>query len=276
MKQLHIQLKSFSEPSTHWLGFNMEDPVLGKNKPLRRAISYAFDRKKHIDLFFNGRWLVAHGFIPPLMESYNPKIKEYGYAEYNPQKAKELLKEARIIAGGEIPLLKIANPGTDSFARQMGQFIKRNLTDIGLNVEIEYMDWPTFQQKTNTKSAQMFVYGGVASIPDAEDFMGLFYSKYHAPGLNKFNYTNPEFDRLYEKISTMDTGPERTELYRKMELIVLEDCPAAFIDHRVRYILHHDWYKNYKPNVFQYGVAKYRRIDFEKRAGYKELSKNVK
>jgi ABC-type transport system substrate-binding protein len=71
-------------------------------------------------------------------------------------------------------------------------------------------------------------------------------------------------------------SPERVELYRKMELIVLEDCPAAFLNHRVAYVLHHDWYKNYKPHAFAYGLSKYRRIDLAKREAYKELLKKVK
>jgi len=58
--------------------------------------------------------------------------------------------------------------------------------------------------------------------------------------------------------------------------MILEDCPAAFINHRVAYVLHHSWYKNYKPHVFAYGLGKYRRIDMEKRAAYDELLKKVK
>ena len=104
----------------------------------------------------------------------------------------------------------------------------------------------------------------------------MFCSKYWAPGSNKFNYRNEEYDRLYEKVSVMFESPERVELYRKMELIVLEDCPAAFLNHRVAYVLHHDWYKNYKPHAFAYGLSKYRRIDLAKREAYKELLKKVK
>jgi len=69
---------------------------------------------------------------------------------------------------------------------------------------------------------------------------------------------------------------ERTELYHKMEQIVLEDCPTAFLNHRVAYAHHHDWYKNYKPNVFTQGLSRYRRIDMKKRAAYKELLKKIK
>ncbi len=276
MKNLHIGLKSFKDPSTFWLGFNMEDAVVGKNKPLRRALSYAVNREKFIELFFNGRHDIAHGFIPPLMASYNSSLKEKGYSAYDPNRARELLKEAEKVHGGKLPVLKIAIPGVDSFSRQMGQFLRSLFDDVGLELEIEYMDWPTYQEKTNTRSAQIFFSGVSASIPDAEDFLGLFYSRNWAPGSNKFNYKNEEFDRLYDKISVMDESPHRSEIYRQMELIVLEDCPAVFINHRVAYVLLHEWYKNYKPHVFQYGVAKYRRIDMENRRAYKDLLKKVK
>ena len=276
MKQRNIHLKTFVDPSTFWLGFNMQDPVLGGNKPLRRAISYAIDRQKFIELFTNNRDNIAHGFVAPLMDSYDPQIERYGYAEYNPEKAKQLLKEAREIYGGELPVLKIAMPGTGTWGRQFGQFLKRHLNAAGLEVEVEYMDWPTYQQKLNTKSAQMFASGVRASISDAEDFLGLFYGRNWAPGSNKFNYSNHKFDKLYEKATVMNDSPERIRLYRKMEIIVLEDCPAAFLNHRVSYALHHDWYKNYKPHVFQYGLAKYRRIDMEKRKAYMQLLKKLK
>jgi ABC-type transport system substrate-binding protein len=62
---------------------------------------------------------------------------------------------------------------------------------------------------------------------------------------------------------------ERTELYRKAQRIVMEDCPAVFLLHGVAYTLHHDWVKNYKPNTFQYGLSKFRRIDVEQRKAYK-------
>jgi len=276
MKQRNIRLKTFLDPSTFWVGFNMQDAVLGKNKPLRRAISLAINREKFIELFFNNRHLIAHGFIPPLMNSYNPDIKRYGYAKYDPEEARELLKEAVELHGGELPELKIAMPGVSTWDRQFGQFLKRCLNAVDIEVEVQYMDRPTYQEKLNTKSAQMFASGGSASIPDAEDFLGLFYSKNWSPGSNKFNYSNAEFDRLYEKISVMSDSPGRVELYRKMELIVLEDCPAAFLNHRVAFVLHHDWYKNYKPHAFAYGLSKYRRIDMKKRAAYKELLKRIK
>jgi ABC-type transport system substrate-binding protein len=276
MKQLGIRLETFLDPSTFWVGFNMQDPILGKNKALRRAISYSIDREKFIEIFFNGRDLVAHGLVPPLLDSYDPNIKEKGFARYDLEQAKSLLREAEKIYGGKLPALKMAIPGTDTFGHQLGEFLRRSINAAGIEVNVEYMDWPTYLQKINTRSVQMFCSGASASTPDAQDFLASFYTKYWAPGSNNFNYSNPEFDKLYERIEVMSESPERCELYRQMEIMVLEDCPAAFLNHRVAYALVHDWYKNYKPHAFAYGLSKYRRIDLAQRAAYKELLKQVK
>ena len=167
-------------------------------------------------------------------------------------------------------------PGTDVVFRQHGDFLKRCFKDAGLDVEIDYMDWPTFQNKVKTKSIQIFALGWVADYPDAENFLQLFYSKNISPGSNNFNYSNPEFDRIYEKAAVVPDSPERDALYRKAEEIVIKDCPAIFLMHGVAYILAHDWLYNTKPHVFEYGLVKYRRVDATRRAGYGELLRTLK
>lgn len=273
MQKRHIHLRVFRDPSTYWIGFNMEDELLGANKPLRQAISCAVDRKKYIELFTNNRGEVASGFIPPLMKSYNPQIKEMAETAYDSERARQLIKQAEQIHGGKLPQLTLAMPGTDVVFRQRGEFLNRCFKTVGLDVEIDYMDWPTFQNKVKTKSAQMFSLGWIADYPDTENFLQLFYSKNASPGPNNFNYFNPEFDRIYEQITVMPDSPERTSLYRKAEQVVVRDCPAVFLMHGVAYVLHHDWLKNYKPHAFGYGLSKYRRIDNTRRAAYRELLK---
>jgi len=273
MQKLNIHLCVFRDPSTYWLGFNMEDKVLGKNKALREAISCAVDREKYIELFTNNRGEVAYGFIPPLMKSYDPQIKKVVKVGYNPKRARQLVKQAEKIYGGKLPKLILSMPGTDVVFRQQGEFFKRCFKKVGLDVEIDYSDWPTFQNRIKTKSAQMFSLGWIADYPDAENFLQLFYSKNASPGPNNFNYSNPEFDKIYEQVAVMPDTPERTALYRKAERIIVEDCPAVFLMHGVAYMLYHDWVHNYKPHAFGYGLSKYRRIDMVQRSAYKKLLK---
>lgn len=277
MKERNIKLATFQEPDTFWVGFNMEDPVLGKNKPLRLAISCAIDRQKWIELFFNGRGDVAYGFIPPIMPGYDPNIKTFSKTEYNPEKAKVFLRQAKELHGGELPILKLSMPGTDTTYRQMGQFLQTAMLNIGLQVEAEYLDWPSYLEKLRTKGVQMYSSGWVADYPDVENFLQVFYSK-TSPWPNSSNYCNAEFDRIYEMASVMPDSNERTELYRQAERIVAEDAPCAFMFHRVFYVMHHEWIENFKPNAYKsdsfgYGLSKYYRIDAAKRVAYQKKYK---
>jgi ABC-type transport system substrate-binding protein len=277
MKERNIKLTTFQEADTFSVGFNMEDPVLGKNKPLRLAISCAFDREKWIELFYNGRGDVAYGFIPPCMAGYDPNIRQISKTEYNPEKARQYVKQAESLNGGPLPVFKLTMQGTETTYRQMGQFLKRALEEIGLNVEVEYLDWPTYLEKLRTKSVQIFQEGWIADYPDVENFLQIFYTK-SSPWPNSFNYSNPEFDKILEEAAILPDCPQRTELYRKAERIVVEDAPCAFLYHRIFFVMYHDWITNlkpnaYKPDCFGFGFSKYYRVDVAKRAEYQKKYK---
>jgi ABC-type transport system substrate-binding protein len=277
MKQRGMKLELFDEPSTFWLAMNMTDPILGPNKPLRLAISYALDRQHYIDLLWNGRCHPAYGFIPPPMKAYDPSIQETSPSHYDVEKAKSFLREAEKLYGGKIPKLRLTLGGVDNFYRQSGQFFKRNLDDIGLDVTIELYDWPTFLDKLRNGTLQMYFSGWMADYPDAESFLTCFYSP-NAPWPNSSQYHNPEFDALYERVSVMADSPERTELYRQAQQIVIRDMPCAFTYHRVGYIIHHGWLSNIKPDGYKaettgFGYLKYYKVDTAKRDEYRKRFK---
>jgi ABC-type transport system substrate-binding protein len=272
MKKRNIKLATLLEADTFYISFNMEHPILGKNKPLRLAISCAFDRDKWIELFFNGRGDVSYGFIPPCMPGYDSNIRQVSKTEYNPEKARKLLAEAEKLNGGPLPEFKLTMQGTDTTFRQMGQFLKRSLEEIGLKIEAEYLDYPTYLEKLRTKGMEIFQCGWIADYPDVESFLQTFYSK-RAPWPNDTCYSSPEYDAVFEQAARMPDCPERTELYRKAERIVVEDAPCAFLYHRIFYVMYHDWVTNlkvnaYRPDCFGYGFSKYYRLDVAKRDEY--------
>jgi ABC-type transport system substrate-binding protein len=270
-----IKLVIYEDPSVFWLGFNMQDPVLGKNKPLRMAISRAIDRQTMIDLFFNGVHQIAHGVIYPQLPEYNPENSKLGYSKYDPAEAKALVQEAIKVHGGPIPPLTLYNPGTGVIDRQTGQFLQKYFEQVGLTLQVEYMDWPTYLENINKGKHQLFFSGVGASIPDALGSLELFGTKYMGYGGNHFFYSNPEYDALLAEAEVAFPGPKRTELFRKMERMILDEYVAVWINHRTSTVLRHSWFLNYKPNVFTYNSPKYWKIDVEKRNEYKDLLKEL-
>lgn len=269
-KELTPELKSkgirlIKEPSldiTH-TSFNMTDPLVGKNKFLRQAISMAVNYQEEIELFYNGRAISAQGPIPPGLAGYDEKLRN-PYKEFSIEKAKELLKKAGFPEGKGLPPLEFLSLA-DSTTRQMTEYFQKSLSAIGIQLKVQTFSWPEFQQSLKNKKGQMWSFAWSADYPDAENFLQLFYSKNFSPGPNDSNYSSSEFDKLYEKSLTLNDSPERTKIYQKMALIVIEDTPWVFGAHRVTYGLSHPWLKNYKPHEFTHGMSKYYKIDTDLR-----------
>ncbi len=248
---------------TYYVGFNMNDPVVGPNLKLRQALSCAFDTDTYVR-FYNHRVIRALGPIPPGLAGFERQQNPF---PYDPGRARRLLAEAGY-PGGRDPAtgrrLKLAmdlGNANDPEVRAAVELFADFMNRIGIVIEPIYNNWPTFLDRLDRGQAQMFRLGWVADYPDAENFLQLFYGPNRSPGPNHCNYRNPEFDTLYERVRDLPDSPERTALYRRMADLVIADCPWIFEQHPLSYGLAQPWLRNYKPHDFPYGMGKYYAID---------------
>lgn len=247
-----------------YVGFNMLDPILGKNKLVRQAISRAYDNKTYIQKFLNGRGLAAQSPIPPGIDGFEESFKNPN-AQFDVAAAKALLAKAGYPDGKGLPEFTY-EALSDSTARQGAEFFSQAMAAIGIKIKINSNTWPQFQEKIKGQKAQLFGIAWGADYPDAQNFFQLFYSKNKSPGPNDTSYNNPEFDKIYEQSLKLAAGEERTKLYRKLRDIVAEDTPWMFNAHRLGYRLKHGWVQNFKWTEVAYDYPKYIRIDSKKRA----------
>ncbi|MFL5814679.1 MAG: ABC transporter substrate-binding protein [Bdellovibrionia bacterium] len=259
MKAKNLHLGIYPSADLTHLSFNMADPLMGKNKYLRQALSLAYDSTQLIDLFYNGRAIPAQGPIPPMLAGYDPAFKN-PYRQYNLEKAKELLAKAGYPGGKGLPTLDYVNL-SDSTSRQFAEYTQKAFSHLGVQLKVSSYSWPEFQAKIKNKQGQMWEFAWNGDYPDAENFLQLFYGKNVSPGPNDGNYVNPAFDKLYEKSLTLTNEKERLALYKQMVDIVVEDTPWIFGVHRTLYYLTQPWTKNYKYNNFSHSNAKHLRID---------------
>ncbi len=273
LRERGIRLIKFEDPAVFYYGFNMADPLVGKNLPLRRAMSLGFDRETYIESFFNGRGRIPIGPIPPAFPGFRPENVN-PWTRYDPAAARALLAEAEKIHGGPLQALKVAVPGTDTTIRQNGEFFRVQMERIGLKLEMDYMTWPRFQDANRTGSHQVFALGWQADYPDAQNFLLLFYGPNRSPGPNSCNFSDPEFDRLYREASVLPAVAERVPYYHRMEDIVIEQCPWILTIYRVNYVLVHSWLRNYKPHEFAEGTVRFQAVDEAERLRYLEALQN--
>ncbi|MBI1782923.1 MAG: ABC transporter substrate-binding protein, partial [Sphingobacteriales bacterium] len=93
------------------------------NKKIRQAINYGFDRRRMIMYLRNSIGIPAEsGFLPAGLPSFDSTIVK-GYS-YDPEKAKQLLKEAGYPNGNGLPAIKLL---TIPQYADMGTYIAREL-----------------------------------------------------------------------------------------------------------------------------------------------------
>lgn len=266
-KKRGIYMRKAWPPTLYWMVFNMEDPVLGASPSLRQAMCLSYNVEAGIEVLRNGRGRRATNIVPTAFKGH----KEAGpgpYYRYDLDAARkkiarakqELAAAGKLDENGEIPVIKLYLT-EGAAAQRMAEFIQQQFDQIGVRIKPVFSDWPTLQQKVHTKQAQMYMMGWHADYYDAENFLQLFYSPNIQNGTNNANYSNPEFDRLYEKIRVMPDTPERTKLYAKMIRIVCEDCPVLMENEPMTLALYYDWYQNVLMHPIGYGFGKFRKID---------------
>ncbi|MBS4014624.1 MAG: ABC transporter substrate-binding protein [Bacteroidetes bacterium] len=232
------KLKMISKPflNTEYLGFLMsvEDTTVLRNKLVRQAINYGFDRQKMIAFLRNNIGTPANaGFVPVGMPGFSENAGGYNY---NPEKAKRLLADAGFPYGEGLPVITL---NTNAAYQDIAQFLQHELSKIGIKLKIEVLPPATLREMMANGKASFFRGSWIADYPDAENYLALFYSKNKAPvGPNYTRFENTEYDNLFESARTITCDSLRYLLYRKMDSIIIEEAPVVFLfyDQSARFV----------------------------------------
>ncbi len=249
-----------------YTGFN-HDLKLFQSADLRRAMSLAYDVNGSNTLFYNDTALPAQSLVPPGIagheENFKSPYRGMG-TKANLEEAKKLLARAGYPGGKGLPEITYDCPSATT-SRQMGEYFKKQMAQIGINVKVVLNPWPELQKKITTRQIMTYGIAWGADYPDAENFLQLLYGPNRAPGANGSGYDNPRFNKMFARAALMQDGPERTELYQKLNRMAAEEAPLIYGVHRQKYVLLHSWIQNYVPTDFPMGTTAYLGVDQQKK-----------
>lgn len=257
-----VRLSVLPQLRITYIGFNADDPVVGRNVWLRRAMTMAFNTEEWIRLH-NGRVRRPNSPIPSMLEGHEPDYQPWAF---DLAKARAALAEAGYPGGRDpatgrrLELTLDLGRADDVELRQSAELFVAFMERLGLVVKLSLNNGPAFYEKLERRQAQMFLLSWLGDYPDAENFLQCFYGPNASPGPNRANYANPAFDRLLEQARVLPDSPERTDLYRRMARLVIDDCPWLLVSEPLTYTLHQYRVANYKPHLFPYGMEKYYRV----------------
>jgi oligopeptide transport system substrate-binding protein len=223
-----IELQKHAYLNIEYFGIlaDTANPLL-KNSPLkllkiRQAINYGIDRKKMMLYLRNSIGTAAEsGFVPQGLPSFNADIVK-GF-NYDPTKAKELLKEAGFADGKNLPEIKLL---TIPIYANLASYVANELKQIGINIKVEAIQKSLLLEQTSKSQALFFRGSWIADYPDAENYLSVFYSKNPAPP-NYTRFKNDAFDKLYEQALSQTNDSLRYDLYRSMDRIIVANAPVV-------------------------------------------------
>lgn len=283
-----------SDVNSFFIGFNMLDPVIGdgdtpeqavRNRKLRQAISIAIDWDEYSKVFPEKGGATAHGPVPPGIfgsregtpEGTNPvtHVWKDGRAVRRPiEDARRLMVEAGYPKGRDARTGKPLVLNYDFYAiptpsrKPEIDWVVRQFAKIDIQLEVRATDNNQFQDKVRKGKYQVFWLGWNADYPDAENFLFLLYGptgKTKHDGENTSNYANPEFDRVFERMKTLDDGAEKQQLVDRLVAIAREDAPWSMGFFPDASAAHQRWLRNYKSAIPVRDHGRYLRLDLSDR-----------
>jgi len=182
------------------------------NKKVRHALNIAINRKEMLNTVFAGRADFAYlSLYVPTSEGWNPqwesKFNElYGY---NPDKAKQLLKEAGYGPGNPLKfqIWAFTEPGESegpAIADALGIYFR----NVGVQAEVQMHDWAKIRTAYRKKQSKNFMWPNIIGWrPSDQGVRNFYYSKG-----NNHHYEDDFLEKTFGQVLKSTDAKQRNQL----------------------------------------------------------------
>ena len=209
-----------------------DDPLV------REALYYAVDNESILG--FSPRMKKLTGMLPKSNWGSNSEL----VAQYNPEKAQSLLKEAGMSNGFDFTL-KVWN--SQPWRREVTTIIQNQLSQVGINAEIEVLEVTTILEQVGNGNFQMYNghWGGGGYL----DPYGNLHTLFHSDGQYNYitNYSSDEIDTLLDEALVTTDREKRKQKYQQVEKLLFDAHPMVWYGTARLYASHFDEVKNVFP-----------------------------
>ena len=208
--------------SNEYIGMNTTKGPL-EDKKVRQAIAHMVDKEAIMEGIYYGIGREMKGAIQEEILGYNEDLEDF---DYNPEKAKELMKEAGYEDGFDLTIMTNDSPERVDLA----VFMQEELKKIGINLEIEQLEWGAYLEAVSNGEHDLFLLGWPNPVGDPDQsFWPLVHSSMQGAGGNRSFYENEEVDQLLEQGRQEQDEDKRAEIYQEVDKILIEDQPFVSI-----------------------------------------------
>ncbi|GGK16980.1 glutathione ABC transporter substrate-binding protein [Caldalkalibacillus thermarum] len=220
----NMELYRTDSVSLTYISFNTQKEPFNDVR-VRQAISMAINKEEIIEGVVNGIGIPAAGPLAPTVFGYHEGLEQL---EYNPEKAKELLAEAGYPDGFKTTIWTNDN----QIRVDIAEVVQAQLKEVGIEVDIEVLEWGAYLEKTANGEHDMFILGWVTVTADADyGTYALFHSNNHGDPGNRSFYTNEEVDAMLDQARQETDEATRLELYKQIQEYLVDEAPMIYLYH---------------------------------------------
>ncbi len=190
---------------------------------VRQAINYAIDKQKVLDVAYGGG-VVGSTF----MDTGNAYYKDFSSLyPYNPAKARELLKAAGV---GPETVFTMYLPQNYELHVKAGELYQEMLSQVGLTVKIQLVDWSTWLSDVYQKGNYDFTVIGHTGKLDPDGTLAGY------GGGTYVKWINARAAELIKKAATVSDFAARKALYDEVLQIMATEVPFVYLGSSYRYV----------------------------------------
>jgi peptide/nickel transport system substrate-binding protein len=210
---------------------------------------YAFDYKTFTDTVVNGFGIRARSGIPKGLLGYDERIP---LVEYDPVKAKEYFLKAKAAGAYKDGDIVTMYYNTGNEPRRRGCLLFKDAIEklgVGLTINVQELDWPTFLAKIRTKELPIFFVGWAPDYADPDDYAIPFYDGRKGTFAIRVGYNNDTINKLIDQASTELDPKKRAELYLEIQREVNEEAVYIWTVQPMYTFVMRDWVKGFQFNA---------------------------
>ncbi len=207
---------------------------------VRKAIAYAIDRERLVEVVYPGTAVAADGPLPPSSWAYDEDFSGPGY---DLERALGFMENSSVPDGFSAELLISEGERMERGA----VLIQSMLEEIGIEVEVVTQEWGTFLQSLIARDYDML---RVAWTTDPEPD-ALMYSLMHSSSeaLNFTGLSSPDVDSLLDRARAESDVEERAALYREVQSIAVEEATMIYLLHENHVAASADSVHDFRPHL---------------------------
>ncbi|MGC1331507.1 ABC transporter substrate-binding protein [Pseudomonas sp.] len=211
-----------------YIGYNVQHPPFDQLK-VRQAMDMAVNKQAILQSVYQGAGQLAVNAMPPTQWSYDDSIKD---APYNPEKARQLLKEAGVKEGHEITLwaMPVQRPYNPN-AKLMAEMLQADWAKVGIKARIVSYEWGEYLKRIKSGEHDVALMGWTGDNGDPDNWLGTLYSCDAIGSNNTAMWCDATYDALVKKAKTLNDREARSGLYRLAQQRLKEQVPITPIAH---------------------------------------------